>query len=202
MKRTRGSEDGGRTAERTFSGPMEPQPMHTATRGARPEAAVQPAPPASIAPASAIGPAPEAVATASDTATLAELTVQRVVQATAQLELSGQGEIELDLEPPSLGRVRVALNLGEGTAVVTIQTETAETAQALRQTISRVESALYAQGLRVANFEVQAIADRVAALPAAEALAGQMGRATAGGPRRSRGGSAPERRAPRGARRV
>ena len=54
-------------------------------------------------------------------------------QIVAALVASGSGRIEILLDPQDLGRVRLALEGGEGGLVVTIQAERAETADLLRR---------------------------------------------------------------------
>jgi flagellar hook-length control protein FliK len=88
-----------------------------------------------------------------------------VVRAARELRLAGQQEIEFDLDPPSLGRISVRLDLGGGRAAVTIRTDLQPTARELRQAASQVESALGQQGLALERFDVRSSTQQ-GALPA------------------------------------
>jgi flagellar hook-length control protein FliK len=81
-------------------------------------------------------------------------TRSRIVQATQYLQGNGRTELRLQLNPPELGRLRLEVEMREGTLEVRIRVEDAQVREVIRSEMQSLDRALKDMDVDVSRFDV------------------------------------------------
>ncbi|MFO7956033.1 MAG: flagellar hook-length control protein FliK [Candidatus Brocadiia bacterium] len=81
-------------------------------------------------------------------------TRSRIVQATQYLQGNGRTELRLQLNPPELGRMRLEVEMREGTLEVRIRVEDAQVREVIRSEMQNLDRTLKEMDVNVSRFDV------------------------------------------------